>query len=192
MPGQPAAAGGYIVTFWHYLEATGPPREDVTSLARLLRRLPQLPQPPLRLPPASPLSSLPEDTERCEWLIATQRSWLLARYQELQHQYAGTTWTLGCGLIHGDACTENLIHTRDQVVLSDWDSVSYGHESKTSSPPASGTGSAARKPNGTSSAPPTASTPETCPAWPSCDRCASYERSSPISAAPASRRPRPR
>ena len=64
--GQPAAAGGYIVTFWHYLEATGPPREDVTSLARLLRRLPQLPQPPLRLPPASPLSSLPEDTERCE------------------------------------------------------------------------------------------------------------------------------
>jgi hypothetical protein len=39
---QPAAAGGYIVTFWHYLEATGPSWEDVTSLARLLRRLPQL------------------------------------------------------------------------------------------------------------------------------------------------------
>jgi hypothetical protein len=123
---QPAAAQGYIVTFWHYLQASGPPWEDVSSLSRLLRRLHQLPEPPLRLPPASPLSSLPEDTQRCEWLTSTQRSWLLARYQELQHQYASTTWTLGHGLIHGDAYAENLIHTRDQVVLSDWDSVSYG------------------------------------------------------------------
>jgi phosphotransferase family enzyme len=124
--GQPAAAQGYIVTFWHYLQASGPPWEDVSSLGRLLRRLHQLPEPPLRLPPASPLSSLPEDTQRCEWLTSTQRSWLLARYQELQHQYASTTWTLGRGLIHGDAYAENLIHTRDQAVLSDWDSVSYG------------------------------------------------------------------
>src|SRR5260221_9047195 len=77
------------------------------------------------LSPASPLSSLPEDTQRCEWLTATQRSWLLSRYQELQHQYTDTTWTLGCGLIHGDAYAENLIHIRDQVVLSDWDSVSW-------------------------------------------------------------------
>ncbi len=123
---QPAAVRGYLVTFWHYLEATGPPWEDVGSLGRLLHQLHQLPKPPLRLPLASPLSSLPEDTERCEWLTSTQRSWLLARYHELRHQYADATWTLGCGLIHGDAYAENLIHTRDRVVLSDWDSVSYG------------------------------------------------------------------
>lgn len=123
---QPIAVHGYLVTFWHYLEATGPPWEDVSSLGRLLRRLHQLPEPPLRLPPASPLSSLPEDTERCEWLTDTQRSWLIERYEELQRRYADTTWTLGWGLIHGDAYAENLIHTRDQVVLSDWDSVSYG------------------------------------------------------------------
>ena len=29
-------------------------------------------------------------------------------------------------MIHGDAYPENLIHARDRVVLSDWDSVSYG------------------------------------------------------------------
>jgi hypothetical protein len=29
-------------------------------------------------------------------------------------------------MIHGDAYPENLIHTRNQVVLSAWDSVSYG------------------------------------------------------------------
>lgn len=123
---QPVTAHGYIVTFWHYLEATRPPWEDVGSLGRLLRQLHKLPAPPLRLPPASPLGSLPEDTKRCAWLTDAQRSWLLGRYQDLQRQYANATWALGCGMIHGDANPENLIHTRDQVLLSDWDSVSYG------------------------------------------------------------------
>jgi hypothetical protein len=123
---QPVSARGYLVTFWHYLEATRPSWEDVDSLGRLLHQLHALPAPPLRLPAASPLGSLPEDTERCPWLTDTERSWLLARYEDLQHEYAGTNWALGCGMIHGDAYPENLIHTRNQVVLSDWDSVSYG------------------------------------------------------------------
>lgn len=123
---QPVLAHGYLVTFWHYLEATGPPWEDVDSLGTLLRRLHTLPHPPLSLPTASPLGSLPEDTERCPWLTAAERSWLLARYQDLRHEYADTSWALGCGLIHGDAHAGNLIHTSDQVVLSDWDSASYG------------------------------------------------------------------
>jgi aminoglycoside phosphotransferase (APT) family kinase protein len=123
---QPVTAHGYVVTFWDYLEATGPPWEDVDSLGHLLRALHKLPAPPLDLPVASPLGSLPEDTERCSWLTEAQRSWLRARYQELQDQYAVTAWALGCGMIHGDAYPENLIHTRDHVVLSDWDSVSYG------------------------------------------------------------------
>ena len=125
--GQPVAAHGYLVTFWHYLASTGPPREDVTSLGHLLRRLHTLPlTSPVTLPAASPLGSLPEDTERCDWLNISQRSWLLGRFDELQRQYESATWTLGPGLIHGDAYAENLIHTRDGTVLSDWDSVSYG------------------------------------------------------------------
>ncbi len=124
---QPVAACGYLVTFWHYLASAGPSREDVTSLGHLLRRLHTLqPEPPVTLPAASPLSSLPEDTERCDWLDSSQRSWLLSRFEELQEQYQSVTWTLGRGLIHGDAYAENLIHTRGGAVLSDWDSVSYG------------------------------------------------------------------
>ena len=123
---QPVIAHGYIVTFWHYLDATERPWEDVDSLGHLLRQLHKLPAPPLDLPTASPLGSLPDDTERCTWLTDDQRSWLRSRYQDLQLKYADTTWALGCGMIHGDANAENLIHTRDHVVLSDWDSVSYG------------------------------------------------------------------
>jgi hypothetical protein len=123
---QPVTAHGYIVTFWHYLEATEPSWEDVGSLGRLLRRLHTLPPPPVRLPPASPLGSLREDTAKCAWLTSAQRSWVLRRAAELDHQYADATWTLDYGMIHGDAYSENLIHAKDQVVLSDWDSVSYG------------------------------------------------------------------
>ena len=60
--------------------------------------------------------------------------------EELQQSYDDVTWVLGCGLIHGDARAENLIGTRDDVVLSDWDSASYGRASMMSCPPASGTG----------------------------------------------------
>ena len=82
---QPVAAHGYLVTFWHYLAASGPPWEDVTSLGRLLCRLDLAP--PVKLPETSPLGSLPEDTERCDWLTASQRSWLLGRFGELQRRY---------------------------------------------------------------------------------------------------------
>ena len=124
---QPVPARGYLVTFWHYLPEPGPPWEDVRTLGRLLRDLHQLGQaPPVTLPPASPLGSLPEDTQQSDWLPGPQRSWLLARYAELQHRYDATDWTLGCGLIHGDAYAENLIHTPRGPVLADWDSVSDG------------------------------------------------------------------
>ena len=47
---QPVEAHGYLVTFWHYVAATGPPWEDVESLGRLLRRLHGLGDPPPELP----------------------------------------------------------------------------------------------------------------------------------------------
>jgi aminoglycoside phosphotransferase (APT) family kinase protein len=122
---QPVITSGHIVTFWHYLPAVESPGYDVASLARLLRQLHQLPPPPVRLPQTSPFGSLAHDARRCAWLTSQQRSWLLARCADLEHQYTATTWTQGSGLIHGDAYTENLIHTRDNVVLSDWDSAGH-------------------------------------------------------------------
>jgi hypothetical protein len=123
---QPVTAHGYIVTFWHYVPQVAKQSDDISVLGRLLRQLHSLPEPPLCLPAAKPLGSVPEDTQRCEWLSDAERSWLLARSGELERQYAQTSWTLGCGLLHGDAYTENLIPTRGGAVLADWDAVSYG------------------------------------------------------------------
>jgi aminoglycoside phosphotransferase (APT) family kinase protein len=125
---QPVTARGYIVTFWHLLPspAAGQPPPDVSTLAHPLRQLHNLPAPPAGLPAARPLGSAREDTQGCAWLTAAQRSWLLARFDELEHQYADATWSLGSGLIHGDAWTDNLIGTRDGAVLADWDAVSHG------------------------------------------------------------------
>jgi len=123
---QPVAVGGYLVTFWHYVPQTRPPWSDIDTLAHLLRRLHQQPDPPMDLPHTNPLGSLREDVDRCEWLTQEQRSWLVARSDDLEDQYRQTPWTLGCGLLHGDAWTDNLIHTRDGAILADWDSVSYG------------------------------------------------------------------
>jgi aminoglycoside phosphotransferase (APT) family kinase protein len=95
-------------------------------LAQLLRQLHRLPTPPVQLPEIDPLGSLRDDVSRCAWLTGSQRSWLLARCDTLERQYAEASWTLGRGLVHGDAYTGNLIRTRDGAVLADWDSAGYG------------------------------------------------------------------
>jgi aminoglycoside phosphotransferase (APT) family kinase protein len=123
---QPVTAQGYIVTFWHYVPEVGEPWSDIDALAHLLHRLHEQPEPPVDLPVTNPLGSLREDVDRCAWLAGSQRSWLVSRCDELERQYGETSWALGCGLLHGDAYTDNLIHTRDGAVLADWDSVSYG------------------------------------------------------------------
>jgi aminoglycoside phosphotransferase (APT) family kinase protein len=108
------------VTFWHYLPEVAQSSVDTGALARLLSQLHQLPPPPLDLPETRPFGTLAEDARRCAWLPESQRSWLLAQCEELDHWYAQATWTLGSGLIHGDAYTDNLIHTPGGVLLSDW------------------------------------------------------------------------
>jgi hypothetical protein len=124
---QPVETDGYIATFWQFVNATRPAWEDIESLGRLLRRLHEIQTPPIRLPPASPLGTMIDETMRCSWLDEPRKSWLLHRLNEVQCRYeAETNWTLGCGLIHGDAYAENLIHTSNGPVLGDWDSVSYG------------------------------------------------------------------
>jgi hypothetical protein len=123
---QPVTAGEYLVTFWHFVPSAGEHWRDIAGLARLLRELHALPTPPFPLPRNDPLGSVREDAARCVWLTDNQRSWLLRRAGELQGEYAAANSALGCGLIHGDAHADNLIHTQTTTVLADWDAASYG------------------------------------------------------------------
>lgn len=126
--GQPVVAHGYVATFWHFVRPGEQPSDDIAVLARIVRELHSLPPPPgVQLPAVNPLGSLREDIRGCAWLADAERSWLEARCDELERQYAQASWTLGSGLLHGDAYTDNLIYTRNGgAVLADWDSVSYG------------------------------------------------------------------
>ena len=123
---QPVTVAGHVATFWRYVTVTGGERRDVLALGRLVRRLHELPQPPVVLPAVDPLGSLLTDVEHSGALTSAEREWLLARADELERQYPHTRWALGTGLVHGDAHVGNLLHAAGGVVLCDWDSVSYG------------------------------------------------------------------
>jgi Phosphotransferase enzyme family len=123
---QPIAVDGHLATFWRYETVTVTGTRDLTTLGRLIRRLHSLPHPGISLPSASPLGSLRADLSSSDAISAADRRWLLARAGELDEQYRRTEWTLGSGLIHGDAHAGNLLHTAQGVVLGDWDSVSHG------------------------------------------------------------------
>lgn len=126
---QPVRLDAHTVTFWQYhpQPANGAPN-DPAHLARLLRRLHALPQPPVELPAYRPLAHFTE-TVRASTRALTEhdRDWLLTRTQELLDEYTGLEFPLGVGHIHGDAYPGNLLHAdHDRVLLADWDETATG------------------------------------------------------------------
>ena len=118
------------VTFWTYLPQPGRPPRDSAYLGDLLRRLHALPAPALDLPDWKALTSLElllHDTSSP--VSETDRSWLLDRIIQIRHELDELDWSLGYGLIHGDAWAGNLLwdtSTQHTVRLGDWDSVCWG------------------------------------------------------------------
>lgn len=128
-----------VVTFWNYYPqppssaSHGSASPDSAHLGRLIRRLHQLPAPPVDLPAWRPLQSLQALTAGpvgAAALSPSDQRWLLARIDEVQRDLAALDWPLGHGLIHGDAWAGNLLWDiaaeHEPVRLGDWDTACYG------------------------------------------------------------------
>ncbi|MDJ0346834.1 aminoglycoside phosphotransferase family protein [Streptomyces sp. H10-C2] len=123
---QPMVCGPYAVTFWvHY-----PQQEHSASLAGhlgdLLRRLHDLPPPPVALPEYQPMSSLKTTVASSIGLGHDQRDWLMARMHELLDEYRQLDFPLGHGLLHGDAYPGNALWDGSRPRLGDWDEAAVG------------------------------------------------------------------
>ncbi|MFI9588604.1 phosphotransferase [Streptomyces sp. NPDC052236] len=123
---QPVLCGSFTVTFWvHYPqpERGAPP---AGHLGGLLRRLHDLPPPPLELPEYQPLASLQKTLEQSISLRAEHRDWLTARTRELLAAYHRLDFPLGRGLLHGDAYPGNTLWDGAAARLGDWDEAAVG------------------------------------------------------------------
>ncbi|MDP9849944.1 phosphotransferase enzyme family protein [Streptosporangium lutulentum] len=123
---QPVVHEGRVVTFWHYVPASG--RPTTTELGEILRSLHLLPVPPVALKRfADPLSEVRRAVDRSEELTPSQRAWLRDRIAELTDRWSGLGVDGAPVLLHGDAWIDNLLRCTDgHVVLCDWDGVAVG------------------------------------------------------------------
>jgi aminoglycoside phosphotransferase (APT) family kinase protein len=124
---QPVDTAGYRATFWH---AVPPVRRKATGsdLARLLRMVHRLPDPPFALPDWDPLAivrsrlgSVGDDAVDPE-----DRAFLERLIDRVEADLAGLSYPLPRGPIHGDAYLGNLISGPDGPVLCDFDSTCIG------------------------------------------------------------------
>jgi hypothetical protein len=129
---QPVLVGELAVTFWHHYPQPDSARPDAEALGALLRRLHELPLPPLPLPEYEPLSGLDEvlDLRRTiHGIDSSDLQWLADRRQQLLDSFHSTPSELGVGLIHGDAYPGNTMWSgpeRGEVLLGDWDEAAIG------------------------------------------------------------------
>ena len=121
-------------TFWtYYPQHDDGSKPTPAHLGKLVRRLQDLPRPPVELPPWTPLRSL-ETALRAPSALAAinfeEQHWLLDHINQIRHELDRLDFPLGWGLIHGDAWAGNVLWNtaagQVATVLGDWDSVSWG------------------------------------------------------------------
>lgn len=121
---------GLSASFWRfYPQPSDPPPFRSADLADLLRRLHDLPPPPVDLPAWDPFASLRRVLSQdgsLPGLSDDEVAWLHGQIEATNRQLAMARWPLGLGLIHGDSWAGNLMRDRDLVILGDWDYVSFG------------------------------------------------------------------
>jgi hypothetical protein len=125
---QPVHISDATITFWRHVPACAtPPR--TADLGELLRRLHELPAPPVDLPAFDdPLRGIRHDVHyRPGVLTPRERSWLMDLIAELDQEWKALPFGSPPTTLHGDAWIDNLLrHREGHPVLCDWDSVSTG------------------------------------------------------------------
>jgi aminoglycoside phosphotransferase (APT) family kinase protein len=123
---QPVAFDGAVVTFWRHYPQNDRAAPGAGALGALLRRLHELPQPPVALDEYVPLAHLGSALESDLPLSDEDRSWLADRREQLLAEYGRLDSALGIGFVHGDAYPGNTLWDGQLVRLGDWDEVARG------------------------------------------------------------------
>ncbi|MFD4144246.1 phosphotransferase enzyme family protein [Streptomyces sp. NPDC058572] len=124
---QPVTVEGYPVTFWQFIEASGP-RPTITELGSVLRELHALPLAEgLRLPDYDMFGRAKRRIAVADDISESDRRFLSERYEELFERYEEIEFTLTSGALHGDAHQSNLMRdAQGNVVLIDFEGMAFG------------------------------------------------------------------
>jgi hypothetical protein len=127
LPGivQPVAAGPYLATVWEAVPRGGK-RPRGRDLARLLRRLHELPEPSFALPAWQPLDDVRRRIGEADGLDDADLAFLRDRCGEVSDRLDALEFAQPPCLLHGDAHLGNLIPSPAGPVLCDFDSASLG------------------------------------------------------------------
>lgn len=123
---QPVDVDAATVTFWRYYPQAGRPAPGAAALGDLLRRLHQLPEPPVPIDDYEPLARLGNALAATPPLPDSDQAWLVERRRQLLDAYRELRSQLGIGWIHGDAYPGNTLWDDDRVILGDWDEIARG------------------------------------------------------------------
>lgn len=122
---QPFEVHGHPVTVWQEIEGKPGGADEIGDLGRVLRRLHSTPPPAAELPQQDIFGRVARRIETAP-LADADRAFLQARYEQLRPAVARLEFPLTPTVTHGDAHTSNLMVTAEEVVLIDFERMSWG------------------------------------------------------------------
>ncbi|MEW2401347.1 aminoglycoside phosphotransferase family protein [Streptomyces sp. NPDC046862] len=121
---QPLTVDGRTATFWEELPSHR--AGDESDLAPLLRRLHELPIPPLALGEIAPFVRIADRINSAQFVSQEDQEWLLRRLAELQAAWTELPPGLQRCVIHGDAWGGNTAVTSSGAFLLDFERTAVG------------------------------------------------------------------
>ncbi|MER6399275.1 aminoglycoside phosphotransferase family protein [Kitasatospora sp. NPDC001603] len=123
---QPVDLDGHYATYWTYLPQPARP-VSAEQLAKPLRTLHQLDDPPVPLPAADTAAAIRRSIASTTALTNDEIARLTDRLDHLQRELEDVSYELAPSVIQSDPQHRNALHTtRGNAVLCDWDTASFG------------------------------------------------------------------